>query len=331
MLRSYVCCRVPGNRHVTIDGNINKECWQLAEWTADFDDILGPTAPRPWYRTRVKMLWDEEYLYIAASLEEPHVWATLTERDSVIFHDNDFEVFIDPDGDCHQYYEIEINALNTVWDLLLIKPYRNGGPAVNGWDLKGLKTAVHVSGSLNDASDHDQGWSVEMALPWAGLSECAHKTCPPGDGDEWRINFSRVEWHTTIENGKYTKVPGKPEENWVWSPQAAVDMHRPETWGRLVFSNHIADGKHHPAAINPGEEIRQLLMQVYHAQRAYYAVAGTYTESAPRLGIPESAVSAHHLQIHTMPGGFVATAAITLGTRTLRYEVREDSRLLQMT
>ena len=72
------------------------------------------------------MLWDDTYLYVGALLEEPHVWATLTQHDSVIFHDNDFEVFIDPDGDNHEYCEIEINALNTEWDLFLNKPYRDG-------------------------------------------------------------------------------------------------------------------------------------------------------------------------------------------------------------
>ena len=89
------------------------------------------------------MLWDDTYLYVGALLEEPHVWGTLTKHDSVIFKDNDFEIFIDPDGDNHEYYEIEINALNTEWDLFLTKPYRDGGPAINEWEIPGLKTAVH--------------------------------------------------------------------------------------------------------------------------------------------------------------------------------------------
>ena len=100
------------------------------------------------------MLWDDTYLYVAALLEEPHVWGTLTKHDSVIFHDNDFEIFIDPDGDNHEYYEIEINALNTEWDLFLKKPYRDGGPAINEWEIPGLKTAVHVDGTLNNPSDY---------------------------------------------------------------------------------------------------------------------------------------------------------------------------------
>ena len=138
-----------------------------------------PAGPPPRFQTRARMLWDDTYLYVGALLEEPHVWGTLTQHDSVIFHDNDFEIFIDPDGDNHEYYEIEINALNTEWDLFLKKPYRDGGPAINEWEIPGLKTAVHVSGTLNDPSDSDRSWSVEFAIPWKSLAEHAHRPTRP--------------------------------------------------------------------------------------------------------------------------------------------------------
>ncbi len=109
--------------------------WLDAPWSLDFVDIEGDVKPKPWFRTRVKMLWDDEYFYVGAELEEPHLWATQTAHDSVIFHENDFEVFIDPDGDNHDYYEYEINALGTDWDLRLPKPYRDGGPALNEWEI----------------------------------------------------------------------------------------------------------------------------------------------------------------------------------------------------
>src|SRR5262245_7167233 len=113
----YVCHRL--TEPIAIDGKLDDRAWKDIPWTSDFVDIEGDIRPRPRFRTRAKMAWDDRYFYVAAEMEEPHVSATLTKHDSVIFHDNDFEVFIDPDGDNHEYYEFEINALNTGWDLFL--------------------------------------------------------------------------------------------------------------------------------------------------------------------------------------------------------------------
>src|SRR4051794_16712954 len=87
--RGYVCvwARMP----ITIDGKLEDPAWKAVPWTADFVDIEGKARPGPRLRTRVKMLWDDRAFYIAAELEEPHVWGTLTKHDSVIFQDNDFE------------------------------------------------------------------------------------------------------------------------------------------------------------------------------------------------------------------------------------------------
>jgi len=184
----------------------------------------------------MKMFWNEHGLWIGAEMEEPHLWATLTEHDSVIFHENDFEVFLDPDDDGELYLELEINALNTTWDLLLTKAYKKQGKPLDSFEVKGLQTAVSLRGTLNDPSDTDDGWSVEILLPWRSLREISNCPVPPNPGDRWRINFSRVQWHRTVEGGSYVKVPGRPEENWVWSPQGEIDMHVPENWGYLEFA-----------------------------------------------------------------------------------------------
>ena len=219
---------------IRIDGKLDDAVWQSAPWTADFVDIEGDRRPKPRYRTRAKIAWDDTHLYLAAEMEEPHVWGTLTKHDSVIFHDNDFEVFLDPNGDTLDYYEFEINALNTGWDLFLNKPYRYGGKADNKWEIPGLKTAVHIDGTLNDSRDTDQGWSVEIAMPWSALGPHPHV------GKEWRINFSRVEWQHQIKAGQYAKVKGTKEDNWVWSPQGVVNMHVPEQWGFVRFVDKLS-------------------------------------------------------------------------------------------
>lgn len=224
---AYECLRVAGPIHV--DGKLDDPAWQNAPWTSDFVDIEGDAKPRPKFRTRVKMLWDDQYLYIAAELEEPEVKATLTERDSVIFKDNDFEVFIKPLPDTRSYYEFEINALNTGWDLFLPKPYNEDGQPDNSWDIEGLKTATAVQGTLNKAGDKDRGWTVEIAYPLSAFA--SRQAVPlPRHGTTWRINFSRVEW--TAGQAK--------EDNWVWSPQGVIDMHVPGRWGYLRFSGNTS-------------------------------------------------------------------------------------------
>lgn len=218
-----------------IDGQIDDDVWDQAPWTDRFVDIQGTHMPTPRFMTRARMAWDDDYFYVAAVMEEPHVWATLTEHDQIVFYDNDFEVFIDPDGDQAEYYEIEVNPLNTIFDLFLVRTYINGGPALHDWDMRGLRTAIHVHGTLNDPSDVDQGWSVEIAMPWKSLAEAANRPCPPNHGDTWRVNFSRVEWQAEIIDGGYRKVPDTPEDNWVWSPQGVINMHVPEMWGHVTF------------------------------------------------------------------------------------------------
>jgi len=263
--KAYLCHRAL--EPVRIDGRLSDRAWRRAAWTDVFVDIEGSLKGAPRFATRVKMLWDDGFLYIGAMLAEPHVWATLTRRDTVIFYDNDFEVFIDPDGDNHEYYELELNALNTVWDLFLPLPYRDGGKAVDAWDIAGLRTAVHVEGTLNDPRDTDRGWSAEIALPWGALGEHAHRPVPPGEGDQWRINFSRVEWDIDAAEGKYRKVQGHPENNWVWSPQWVIDMHRPELWGIVQFTKKPA-GRARIIA-DPSFPARAVLMSVYYAQVEY--------------------------------------------------------------
>ena len=124
------------------------------------------------------MLWDEQFFYIYAELDEPHVWATITKKNEVMFHDNDFEVFIDPEGSNHHYHEFEMNALGTIWELSLDKPYRDGGPVHDPDNLPGLRSAADVRGTLNNPADTDQGWSAEVAFPWAGLKKFARRMPP---------------------------------------------------------------------------------------------------------------------------------------------------------
>lgn len=237
--RSYVIHHT--KEKLTIDGFNRESSWQSAEWTEHFVDIEGYEKSAPTYQTRIKMLWDNQYIYFLAEMEEPHIWAYYEEHDKIVYHENDFEIFIDPDGDTQNYFEFEFNAKNTLFDLFMTKPYRNGGVPLISWNATGIKSAVSVEGTLNSPDDEDKKWTLEIAIPFKDLRLGVHSHLPK-DGEIWRINFSRVQWKTDIIDGKYQRKKNEEtgrlirEDNWVWSPIGIINMHYPEKWGYLQFS-----------------------------------------------------------------------------------------------
>ena len=229
---------------LTIDGYDNEMDWKNIPFSDEFVDIENNIKPAK--KTKIKMLWDDNFLYVFAKLWDDHIWGDITKRDEVIYYNNDFEIFIDPDGDTQNYGEIEINALGTEWDLFLNKPYRLGGKAQTGWNIQGLKSSVKVNGTINNSLDTDNYWTIEFAVPLNEISKLKKDNSDnPMVGEQWRINFSRVQWDYDLNNGKYSrkKVDDKylPEYNWVWSRQGKINMHIPENWGFIQFDDKMSE------------------------------------------------------------------------------------------
>lgn len=265
----YTCYRI--NEPLSIDGKLDKAVWHKAPRSTRFVDMAAGTPG--FFDTRMAALWDDDYLYISFWVEEPFLEAYHSERDSIIFQENDVEVFIDG-GDC--YYELEINALGALYEVFFIwrdaykrgsrfdvpefdvhehQAYTFGGDydrhpasfwkgthprgtrwAFPDWDFPGLKVAVQVDGTLNDHSDIDKGWTVEIALPWAGMTHLADgRSLPPKDGDTWRIFVGRFQ--KLMNAGKEIQ----PHPAWVLSAHGVYDTHKPECFPYFTFSTTPID------------------------------------------------------------------------------------------
>ena len=265
----YTCYRT--NQPIQIDGNLNKAVWNKAQKSPRFVDMAMGTPG--FYDTRMATLWDENYLYIGFWIEEPFIEAQHTKRDSVIFQENDVEVFIDG-GDC--YYELELNALGTLYEVFFIwrdaykregrfdipefdvherQSFTFGGDydrnpasfwtgthprgvrwAFTDWDFPGLKVATQIEGTLNDSSDIDKGWTAEIALPWSGMKWLANgRSLPPQDGDTWRIFFGRFQ--KLLNAGKEVQ----PHPAWVLSSHGIYDTHQPDRFPYVTFSQTTID------------------------------------------------------------------------------------------
>mmetsp|Transcript_14472 Transcript_14472/g.35005 ORF Transcript_14472/g.35005 Transcript_14472/m.35005 type:complete len:408 (+) Transcript_14472:189-1412(+) len=281
-------------RPPSIDGDLDEPAWDQVPWSAPFVDIRGtPPGPSPRFATAVKIRWDAAFLYIAARLQEPDVWANLTQHDSVIFHDNDFEVFVDPAGSAHFYKEFEVNARATTWALSLNKPYINGGYenssrvfGAAGFDMPRAKAGVRVStgaASIDDPAFASPArfWTVEIALPIFDLTlNNSLGVRGVRHGDLWRINFSRVEWRVKAVGDHYEKLPG-PEDNWVWQPMGEVAMHLPERWGILQFSQDPVNDT--IPQWDPSWTVRTLARLLYDAQELRKSTTGGFARTLAEL------------------------------------------------
>lgn len=318
--KSYTITK--SNSSLVIDGKADEDAWQQAEWTDYFIDIEGDKKPAPYYQTRMKMLWDDEFIYFYAEMEEEHVWGDITQRDAVIFHNNDFEIFIRPNQFQPYYGEFEVNVLGTIWELFLARPYRRNGPVLDHWDINGQKVGIDVKGTINDPSDTDERWSVEWAIPVKPLTDVDRGT-PFGDESTWRINFSRVQWQHTVNDEKYSRKHDDegnrlPENNWVWTQQSAIDMHRPEHWGYLYF----VDEADKEVTEDPYQNEYQLLYHLYRKQLDWLRDHNTFTGNISDLEGPEFLVNGEGLtaSLTRTKLGFEITVHSDAGDLTLNQD-----------
>lgn len=278
----YFCQKIDA-KDIIIDGKIEESAWEKADWSEDFIDIQGSQLPKPFLQTKMKMLWSDSSLYIAAYLQENHVWAAIDKDEEIMYFDNDFEIFIDVNRDHHHYVEFEFNALNKKWDLYLDRPYRDSVIPDVDWNCKGLKHQAYTYGSLNNPfGAEDSAWTIEVEIPLNQLSSSLK------ENDIWNINFSRVHWEIHIEDGKYIKKL-KPENNWVWSPTWAINIHRPEYWGQLYF----VENENTETLLMSDKEwnTRLQLMQAYDFQRNHWSRKKQYAQDWPHK---EKGVEMHY-------------------------------------
>ena len=251
---------------IEVDGNLEKPAWKDVPRSPRFVDMVSGEPAL--YETRMATQWDDDRFYVAYWVEEPQVRASLTERDSFIWNDNDVEFFMGGD-DC--YHELEINAFNTVYEVFLVwqDALKRGGrfdrpefdlyerevdllggfqdagrwsrlPRGRRWafmdfDLAGLETAVKVDGTINDPSIVDRGWTVEMAFPWKSLAVLFDgRTLPPAEGETLRCDFSRFQ--AVRVHGK--ALPENP--GWSLNAHGVYDSHIPASFSVVHFTGKTA-------------------------------------------------------------------------------------------
>jgi hypothetical protein len=217
---------------ITIDGKLTEPAWLLAPSTGPLVDVRTGEPNRSFpVNGDVRVLWNEEGLYVGFSVadtdmiggfdkrdKDPHLWT----RDTV-------EMMVDPDGDGDNkdYYEIQINPQNLVFDSEFDaynqpKTEPNGPYGHQEWSSD-LKSAVTLDGTVDQSDDEDRGYTIEAFIPWKSFSKA--EKLPPAAGSSWRVNFYAMK-----NNGGVS-----------WSPILGQgNFHRASRFGRIVWQKQAS-------------------------------------------------------------------------------------------
>lgn len=206
-----------------IDGKLDEAFWESAEPV-----MLAPLGSAPDLKTEVRVVRGSEHLYIGATLPDEHIWSTLEKRDADLWTEEVFEVYIDTDRSGEDYLELQINPLGTIFDARFEQQLGRGEGSrqeqidrARAWDMEGLESAVAVEGTINDDSDKDKAWSVELKLPFSAIPGAEGA---PKDGDTWAVNFYRFD-----------RPEDKVSHAYAWSKPTTGDFHQFERFGDLKF------------------------------------------------------------------------------------------------
>ena len=223
---SYDCVYV--KNRIQIDGRLDDPEWREA---APISLVSTDTGRAPTKLTVARMLWTDAFLYVGFECEDEDIQAKMRHADDDLWLEEEVvEVFFSPGENLLEYLEFEVNPLNARIDLHCVASSPDGDVKVcdKEWNCTGWFSAVAVDGTLNDADDKDQGWSCEIAFPFASV-------CPGRRirlGDAWRLNLYRI--NKVSEGVEYS----------AWSPTGAINFHVPGKFGecRFVEAGDVAAG-----------------------------------------------------------------------------------------
>ncbi|MER3375146.1 MAG: carbohydrate-binding family 9-like protein [Allomuricauda sp.] len=204
-----------------VDGLDNDAIWQQLTPTVLRENHSGNEVWESGLQTHVRACYDNSALYFFFVCNDPDIWTSFTQRDEHLWENDAVEIFIDVDDVTETYVEIEVSPANVLFDSYIVDPINIDIPKTALFNLKGIKTAVEVSGTLNERNDKDDNWTVEMAIPFSDLANENSKEVTTAT--EIRINFFRLDENQGMERMSYA-----------WSPTGGR-FHKPNYFGNLTF------------------------------------------------------------------------------------------------
>jgi len=209
---------------IDIDGHLAEKEWQHSP-TIDFQMPWSDTKVEGSQSTVARLLWDATYLYIAYECLDPYLDSEVTQHDGPVYKEDAVEIFATPNaGDLSAYFGYEMNINGALLDYIAFGGGSEWTENIHPtWQSEGVKIATSYIGTLNDHSDQDQSWILEIAIPLANFRHL-NGQIPPRDGDRWRAGLNRTSGH----QGQFAL--------WADTHQPKPSFHHSIHFGELIFS-----------------------------------------------------------------------------------------------
>jgi hypothetical protein len=205
---------------IKINGVIDDIAWDKAQVLEDFSAFWEKRKARS--ATRARLLWDDNYLYFSAEMEDVDLYADVKEHNGMCWTNDVFELFFKPAEDKPAYYEFQVNALNTQLEMFLPSRGAGGYQRFSQAGRMGMESAVKLQGTLNDWTDKDKGWTVEGRIPWKAFEPTGGR---PKAGAKWRFALCRYDYSTAYDRPDLSSS----------APLTVSDFHHYEDYGTLTF------------------------------------------------------------------------------------------------
>lgn len=221
------CTVLKASGPIVVDGVLDEADWKKAptiEFMFPWDDVTKVPAQS----TVARMLWDESSLYIIYECVDPYLDSEVVVKDGPVYEEDAVEIFVTPNADnLNAYYGYEMNINGALLDYIAFDAGEKRTESIHfEWENEGVQIATTYDGTLNDHSDVDKGWILEIAIPMDNFRHLGG-AIPPRDGDLWRLNLNR----TRGDKGQFS----------MWSDSHAdqASFHHSAYFGKAYFSTKV--------------------------------------------------------------------------------------------
>jgi Carbohydrate family 9 binding domain-like len=208
---AYVCQQAASP--IAVDGKLDESAWDTAEVISTFYPYTPTTEPAL-SPTRVRMLWDSNYLYVGFECDDDDVWSCSTQDDTDLWSGDVAEFFIQADTDGRSFYEFVAAPSGALSDALHASKGGGGFRRFGAWS-SGTKVATTVRGTEGDWRDNDQGYTVEMAIPLKAIDG----ELPTTLSNAWTFGAFRYNYSKSFDEAQLLmSIPESPKWGFHYYP-----------------------------------------------------------------------------------------------------------------